>query len=170
MTPVAGKSFRNKCLKNKPKPIPDTHFTKIPFSDETNSGKSKWGLCKWGLKVLVRNCHDCQKLPSFCDANSLYERPRKCTIAHDCAQIVESGLKPPFESPHLDFSDKPTWHELAVIWCSSCSPRNFGESVRSSAQIWPSQDVGHACLLSLRINARLAAEPHCFWQVLNVGA
>ena len=31
------------------------------------------------------------------------ERPQKCTIVDDCTQIAESGLKPPFESPHLDF-------------------------------------------------------------------
>ena len=26
-----------------------------------------------------------------------------CTIADDCALVAESGLKPPFESPQLDF-------------------------------------------------------------------
>ena len=29
-----------------------------------------------------------------------------CTIVDDCAQIAESGLKPPFESPHLSFADE----------------------------------------------------------------
>ena len=33
------------------------------------------------------------------------ERPRKFTIVDDCAQIAGSGLKPPFESPHLDFPE-----------------------------------------------------------------
>ena len=27
------------------------------------------------------------------------------TIAGDCAPIAEGGLKPPFESPHVDFPD-----------------------------------------------------------------
>ena len=27
------------------------------------------------------------------------------TIADDCAQIAESSLKPPFQSPHLDFPE-----------------------------------------------------------------
>ena len=31
--------------------------------------------------------------------------PQKCTIVDDCAQIAESGLKPPFESPQLGFPD-----------------------------------------------------------------
>ena len=26
-----------------------------------------------------------------------------CTIADDCARVTESGLKPSFESPHVDF-------------------------------------------------------------------
>ena len=29
--------------------------------------------------------------------------PKKATKVHNCAQIAESGVKPPFESPHLDF-------------------------------------------------------------------
>ena len=33
------------------------------------------------------------------------KRSQKCTIVDDCAQIAESGLKPPFESPHWDFPD-----------------------------------------------------------------
>ena len=33
-----------------------------------------WKSLKWGLK---------DSLQSFCDENSLYKRPRKCTIAHD---------------------------------------------------------------------------------------
>ena len=31
--------------------------------------------------------------------------PQKCTIVDDCARITKSGLKPPFESPHLDFPE-----------------------------------------------------------------
>ena len=29
--------------------------------------------------------------------------PQMFTMADDCAGVTESGLKPPFESPHLDF-------------------------------------------------------------------
>ena len=74
-----------------------------------SSGKSKWGLSKWGLKVLV---HNCPRLPTIVvilwrkfPSERGPKRPQKCTIVHDCAQIAESGLKPPFESPHLDFPD-----------------------------------------------------------------
>ena len=53
---------------------------------------------------------DCLRLSSFCDESSPQKgapkRPQKCTIVDDCAQIAESGLKPPFESPHLDFPEK----------------------------------------------------------------
>ena len=74
------------------------------------SGKSKWGLSKWGLRALVHNCPRFptivvilrQKLPS----ESGPKRPQKGTIVDDCAQFAESDLKPPFESPHLDFPDK----------------------------------------------------------------
>ena len=73
------------------------------------SGKSKWGLSKWGLKVLV---HNCPRLPTIVvilwrkfPSERGPKRPQKCTIVHDCAQIAESGLKPPFESPHLDFPE-----------------------------------------------------------------
>ena len=61
------------------------------------------GLANGGLRYLSTIVHDCLQLSSFCDENSFYKRPRKCTIAHDCAQIAGSGLKHPFESPHLDF-------------------------------------------------------------------
>ena len=63
------------------------------------------GLANGGLRYLSAIVHDCLRLSSFCYENSLYKRPRKCTIAHDCAQIAGSGLKPPFESPHLDFPE-----------------------------------------------------------------
>ena len=61
------------------------------MSESLNGGFANGGLRSWSAIV-----HDCLKLPSFCDENSLYERPRKCTIIHDCAQIAESGLKPLF--------------------------------------------------------------------------
>ena len=66
-------------------------------------------ISKGGLKVLVYNC---PRLPTTV---SILRRklplkgpkgPQKCTIVDDCAQIAESGLKPPFESPHLDFPAK----------------------------------------------------------------
>ena len=70
-------------------------------------GKSKWGLSKWGLKVLV---HNCPRLPTIViilwrkfPLKKGPKRPQKCTIVDDCVQIAKSGLKPPFESPHLDF-------------------------------------------------------------------
>ena len=71
------------------------------------SGKSKCGLSKCGLKVLLQNCPSLptivvilrRKFPSERGP----KRPQKCTIVNDCAQIAESGLQPPFESPDLDF-------------------------------------------------------------------
>ena len=78
------------------------------------SGKSKWGLSKWGLKALV---HDCLRLSSFCDEKFPLERgpkrPQKYTIVDDCAQIAESGLKPAFESPRLDFPKGAFWRHTA---------------------------------------------------------
>ena len=81
------------------------------------SGKSKWGLSKLGLKVLV---HNCPRLPTIVVFLRRKERgpkrPQKCTIVDDCAQIAESGLKPPFESPHLDFPD---------FCCCNLNVKNF---------------------------------------------
>ena len=75
-----------------------------------SSGKSKWGLSKWGLKALV---HNCPRLPTIVvilrrkfPLERGPKRPQKCTIVDDCAQIAESGLKLPFESPHLDFPEE----------------------------------------------------------------
>ena len=65
------------------------------------------GLTNGGLRYLSTIVHDCLQLSSFCDESSALERgpkrPQNCTIVDDCAQIADSGLKPPFESPHLDF-------------------------------------------------------------------
>ena len=73
------------------------------------SGKSKWGLSKWGLKVLVHNCPRLPTILSILRRKFPLERgpkgPRKCTTVDDCAQIAESGLKPPFKGPHLGFPD-----------------------------------------------------------------
>ena len=49
-----------------------------------NSGKSKWGLSKWGLKVLVRNC---PRLPT--NVVILWRKfpLQKATKAHNCARL-----------------------------------------------------------------------------------
>ena len=61
------------------------------------------GLSKSGLKVLAQ---DCPRLPTTVvmlhRKFPLKSEPQMCTIVDDCAQIAESGLKPPFESSHLD--------------------------------------------------------------------
>ena len=56
-----------------------------------NSGKSQWGLCKWGLSVLV---HNCPRLPTLVvilwrkfPLEMGPERPQKCTIVRKL-QIV----------------------------------------------------------------------------------
>ena len=53
-----------------------------------------------GLRYFSEIVHDCLQLSSFGDESSLYKRPQKRTIAHDCARIAGSGLKPAFDSPH----------------------------------------------------------------------
>ena len=63
------------------------------------------GFANGGLRYSSTTVHDCLELSSFCHENSLHGRPQKCTIAHDCALIAERGLKPPFESPLLDFPE-----------------------------------------------------------------
>ena len=44
--------------------------------------------------------YDCRLFP----LESAPKTPQKCTIVDDCAQIAESGLKPPFESPPFRLS------------------------------------------------------------------
>ena len=67
------------------------------------------GLANGGLRYLSTIVHDCLRLSSFCDESppqkGASKKPQKCTIVDDCAQIAKSVLKPPFESPHLDFPD-----------------------------------------------------------------
>ena len=64
------------------------------------------GSAKWGLQVLVHNLprllFSCRH---FTTKNSLYKRPRKCTVADDTVQIAESVLKPPPESRYLDLPE-----------------------------------------------------------------
>ena len=72
---------------------------------QNNVGKVYMALSKLGRKVLV---HNCPRLPTSVRRQFPLERgpkgPQKCTIiVDDCAQIAESGLTPPFESPHLNF-------------------------------------------------------------------
>ena len=57
------------------------------------------GALIWGLRVLVINCHHFANIP-FTKGP---KRPQMCTIADDCARLAESGLRPLFESPHLNF-------------------------------------------------------------------
>ena len=72
-------------------------------------GKSKGGLANGGLRYLSTIVHNCLRLSTFLQRNFPLERspkgPQKRTIVDDCAQIAERGLKPPSESPHLDFLD-----------------------------------------------------------------
>ena len=87
--------------------------TKLTCRENLNGG-----LANGGLSHLSTIVHDCQRLSSFCDESFPYERgpkrPQKCTIVDDCAQIAESGLKPPFESPHLDFPEHGKNHQSPI--------------------------------------------------------
>ena len=96
---------------------------------DKGSGKSKWGLSKWGLKVLV---HHCPRLPTIVvvlrrkfPLERGPKRPQKCTIVDDCAQIAESGLKPPFESPHLDFPERRLYGSRVAIVPAPYRTRNL---------------------------------------------
>ena len=79
------------------------------------------GLSNWGLKVLVHNCPRCPTIVAILRRKFPLERgpkrPQKCTIVDDFVQTAESGLKPPFESPHVDFPDSTPdimfWVQLA---------------------------------------------------------
>ena len=51
---------------------------------------------------MSRIAYDCSH---FCPLKRGPKKPQKCTIVDNCAQIAESGLKPPFESPDLDFPE-----------------------------------------------------------------
>ena len=77
------------------------------------------GLANGGLRYTSASDHDCLQLSSFCDKESLYKRPQMCcTIEDDYAQIAESGLKPPFERPHLDFPN--TDHVCPTVFRTGC--------------------------------------------------
>ena len=70
-------------------------------------GKVYMGALTWGLKVLVNTCPRLPQivviLPQKFPLERLPKGPQKRTIVDNCAHIAESGLKPPFESPPLDF-------------------------------------------------------------------
>ena len=100
------------------------------------SGKSKWGLSQWELKVLV---HIHPRLPTIVvilRRKFPLERgakgPQKCTIVDDCAQIAESGLKPPFESPCLDSPNPRSLQEIALIFkVNGCDVYRSQKNARS---------------------------------------
>ena len=89
-------------------------------------GKSKWGLSKQGLKVLVHNCPRLPTVVVILRRKFSLERgpkwPQKYTIVDGCAQIAESGLKPPFESPILGVSERgpqkrgPQSMSVSTMW------------------------------------------------------
>ena len=90
-------------------------------------GNAKWGLSRWGLKVLV---HNCPRLPTIVvilrrkfPLERGPKRPQKCTIVDDCAQIAESGLKPPFESPAFGLSQHSPHFPRFRVFCSVESPQ-----------------------------------------------
>ena len=96
------------CLQAAPKP---RRKSKVTLESRSKvSGKSQWGLSKWGLKVLV---HNCPRLPTIVvilrrklPLERGPKRPQKRTIVDDCAQIAESGLKPPFGKTPFRLSRK----------------------------------------------------------------
>ena len=120
------------------------------------------GFANGGLRYSSTIVHDCLKLSSFCDENSLYERPRKCTIAHDCAQIAECGLKPPFESPHLDFPEKlgqnsehffreeNSKRSVGFSLCDSCDLVKFCRAMHAI-----NQAVGRSVCMSVSVSVCL---------------
>ena len=60
------------------------------------------GLANGGLRYLSTIVHDCLRLLSF------RKGPERATKVRNCRQlceIAESGLKPTFESPHLDLPE-----------------------------------------------------------------
>ena len=113
-----------------------------------NSGKSKWGLSNQGLKVLV-TCPQLSRIACNCDhfaAKTSFtkgpKRPQMCTIAGDYARVPECGLKPAFESPHVDFPKKhkpcDSWvqcalsrHHAKPVWCGITSEATQKPSIRN---------------------------------------
>ena len=64
------------------------------------------GALKWGWGYFTSIVHNHLRLSSFCDEKFPSKRAQEATNVHnpdDCARVAESGLKPSFGSPHLDF-------------------------------------------------------------------
>ena len=54
----------------------------------TVSGKSKWGLSKWGLKALVHNCPQSPTIVVILQLKFPLERgPKKATKVHNCRRL-----------------------------------------------------------------------------------
>ena len=76
--------------------------TKLMASlDMSLSCKSTWGGLKWGRRYSSSVGHS--SLRRTFPLHLWPTRPQMCTIADDRSRAVESGLKPPFEKPHVDF-------------------------------------------------------------------
>ena len=63
------------------------------------------GLANGGLRYLSTIAYDCRH---FTRKIPLRKWPKRATKVHNCRRLcanAESGLKPPFESPHLDFPE-----------------------------------------------------------------
>ena len=61
-------------------------------------GKSKWGLKLGTCPQLPTIVYDCRRFATKVPLRKVPKKAlgQKCTIVDDCAQIEESGLKPPF--------------------------------------------------------------------------
>ena len=70
------------------------------------------GFPNGSLGYLSTIAYDCRHFATKVPLRKGPKKAQKCTIVDDCAQIAESGLKPPFESPHSDFPDCFLWR----IW------------------------------------------------------
>ena len=70
---------------------------------------------KCWLSVLVLNC---LQVSSVCEEKIPLQKGPK---GHECAQVqtiarvAESGLRPPFESPRLDFPQSLCWRPFALV-------------------------------------------------------
>ena len=72
-----------------------------PLKVRRNVGSLNGGLANGGLAYLSTIVHDCRH---FATKVPLRKRTRRATKVHNCSKL-QSGLRPPFESPHLDFPD-----------------------------------------------------------------
>ena len=86
----------------------ENHKKKTKETENNTTIRHDWeslngGLANGGLRYLPTIVHDCTTIVVVWRRKFPLERgpkgPLKCTIVDDCAQIAESGLKPPFVSP-----------------------------------------------------------------------